>query len=215
MDAYVLGALPPYSMLLGGKLVACLVRTTEVRDAFRARYGESRGIISKTYKQADLLAVTTSSALGRSSIYNRLSLGQIAYFKPIGFTSGFGHFHVSPSLFEDLREYLAIRRHPYAQGNRFGNGPNWKFRAIRAALELMNISRDYLRHGIKREVFLATLAENSISVLQGIDISPMFSDLQSVNVVSKLARERWIVPRIQRRPEYKSWNRRQFLSLLQ
>ena len=26
MDAYVLGALPPYNTLLGGKLVACLLR---------------------------------------------------------------------------------------------------------------------------------------------------------------------------------------------
>jgi hypothetical protein len=37
MDAYVLGALPPYNSLLCGKLVACLVRTEEVRDCF-ARY---------------------------------------------------------------------------------------------------------------------------------------------------------------------------------
>ena len=34
MDAYVLGALPPYNSLLCGKLVACLVRTKEVRDFF-------------------------------------------------------------------------------------------------------------------------------------------------------------------------------------
>ena len=47
MDAYVLGAVPPYNFLLGGKLVAALVRTKEVRNDFAERYGNTRGIISK------------------------------------------------------------------------------------------------------------------------------------------------------------------------
>jgi hypothetical protein len=34
MDAYVFGALPPYNMLLGGKLVACLLRTRDIYDDF-------------------------------------------------------------------------------------------------------------------------------------------------------------------------------------
>jgi len=214
MDAYVLGAVPPYSMLLGGKLIACLVRTCEVRDAFKLRYGASRGIISQTRKQADLLAVTTSSALGRSSVYNRLKLGGQMYFRPIGFTSGFGHFHVPSELFSDLREYLVARRHPYAGGNRFGNGPNWKFRAIRAALELLNVGRDYLHHGIRREVFIATLADNAVAVLQGREDLPQFSQLLSVALVGESALERWVLPRAQRRPEYREWDRSQFLGLL-
>lgn len=47
LDAFVLGALPPYNMLLGGKLVACLVRTREMRDAFAERYAGSKGLISR------------------------------------------------------------------------------------------------------------------------------------------------------------------------
>ena len=34
MDAYVLGAVPPYNMLLGGKLVASLVRSRDIYDDF-------------------------------------------------------------------------------------------------------------------------------------------------------------------------------------
>jgi hypothetical protein len=34
MDAYVLGALPPYNALLGGKLVACLLRSRDIYDDF-------------------------------------------------------------------------------------------------------------------------------------------------------------------------------------
>lgn len=51
MDAFVLGALPPYNMLLGGKLVACLVRTTEVANLFSERYAETVGIISGKAKR--------------------------------------------------------------------------------------------------------------------------------------------------------------------
>ena len=50
LDAYVLGAVPPYNMLLGGKLVACLVRSKKVRDDFLKKYGKTRGIISKKKK---------------------------------------------------------------------------------------------------------------------------------------------------------------------
>jgi hypothetical protein len=46
LDAYVLGAVPPYNMILGGKLVACLIRTKEVRDDFALKYGNVRGIIT-------------------------------------------------------------------------------------------------------------------------------------------------------------------------
>ena len=35
MDAFVLGAVPPYRELLCGKLVAMLAASDEVRDAFR------------------------------------------------------------------------------------------------------------------------------------------------------------------------------------
>jgi hypothetical protein len=88
MDAYVLGAVPPYNMLLGGKLVASLIRSRDLYDDFTQAYGASTGIISRKEKRARLLAVTTSSSLGRSSVYNRLKLDGVKYFKPIGYTGG-------------------------------------------------------------------------------------------------------------------------------
>ena len=74
MDAYVLGSVPPYNQLLAGKMVACLVRSREVHEEFYRVYGETTGLISGEKKNARLLAVTTSSSMGRSSVYNRLSL---------------------------------------------------------------------------------------------------------------------------------------------
>jgi len=54
LDAYVLGAIPPYSMLLGGKLVASLVSTAEINEIFASKYSRSRGIISRERKGAVL-----------------------------------------------------------------------------------------------------------------------------------------------------------------
>lgn len=99
LDAYVLGAVPPYSFLLGGKAVACLIRSKDVLKDFNRAYGKSIGVISKSAKRAKLLAVTTTSSMGRSSVYNRLKLGDVTYLKPLGFTKGFGHFHITDSLF--------------------------------------------------------------------------------------------------------------------
>lgn len=93
MDAYVLGAVPPYNMLLGGKLVASLIRSSEVVSEFESRYLKTVGLISNKPKRAKLVAVTTTSALGRSSIYNRLKLDNRMIFRPIGTTLGWGHFH--------------------------------------------------------------------------------------------------------------------------
>ena len=75
MDAFVLGAVPPYSFLLCGKLVAMLVASNEVRLAFRKKYSKSYSLIRNKSLDGRLALVTTTSALGRSSIYNRLNCG--------------------------------------------------------------------------------------------------------------------------------------------
>ena len=205
MDAYVLGAVAPYNMLLAGKLVACLVRSRDVYDEFRDAYGSSKGIISGKEKGARLLAVMTSSSLGRSSIYNRLKLDGISYFKSIGYTSGWGHFHVPDKLFTDLREYLRQIGHPYADLNRYGEGPNWRLRTTRAALEELGFKDDLLKHGVKREVFLSELATNAKRVLKTGKGRPSLKSLLSADEVSDLALERWVIPRSQRRPEFANW----------
>ena len=148
MDAYVLGAVPPYNRLLAGKMVACLVRTQEIYEDFRHAYGDLRGIISGEKKNARLIAVTTSSSMGRSSVYNRLKLGGVEYFKPIGYTGGWGHFHIPDQLFSELRSYLRRIEHPYADSHRFGAGPNWRLPDdCRVALKELGFRDNLLRHG--------------------------------------------------------------------
>jgi len=214
MDAFVLGAVPPYSYLLGGKMVACLVRSREVAEEFDRRYRSTKGVISGRRKQARLAAVTTSSALGRSSIYNRLRLNGNEVFRRVGYTGGWGHFHISGDLFEMIREYLTMKGHRYAADNRFGDGPNWRLRAVRQALDLLGIRDDLLRHGIAREVFITELAVNARQFLRGIESDPDYSSLPTALAVGELARDRWSVPRAERRPEYRIWHKETLLATL-
>ena len=214
LDAYVLGAVPPYNMILAGKLVSCLVRSREVRDDFARKYGKSCGVISRKKKGAKLVVVTTSSSLGRSSVYNRLKLDRETYFVSIGYTQGWGHFHVPNTLFAELRDYLRKRKHKYVDGHRFGQGPNWRFRTIRVAFNALGFRADLLRHGIGREVFVCELAVNARKILRAEAVRPNYRGLKTVAEIGGVARQRWLVPRAARRPEFKEWKRDQFRALV-
>jgi hypothetical protein len=210
LDAYVLGAVPPYSFLLGGKLVACLIRTSDVARHFRDKYAGRAGVISGVCKNPELAMVTTTSALGRSSVYNRLKLGGQPYFSSVGYSQGWGHFHIPDDLFAQLREYLRHIDHPYVDGHTYGSGPNWKLRTIKAAMSALGINGRKLAHGVQREVFVSCLASNAKEYLRGEEDAPDFSSLLSVEDVVAMAKERWLLPRSRRMPEYRSWTRDDF-----
>lgn len=215
LDAYVLGAVPPYSFLLGGKAVACLIRSRDVFADFQAKYGGSVGVISKVEKSANLLAVTTTSSMGRSSVYNRLRLNGESYFERVGYTIGWGHFHITDTLFEQMRDYLRERDHAYADHHKFGEGPNWRLRTIRAALKALRINENVLKHGIQREVFVAKLAANAFDVLHHGEEEPDVNGLRSVAEISAMAVERWMAPRAARGEiDYRSWTRSQVPRLI-
>jgi hypothetical protein len=207
LDAFVLGAVPPYNGLLCGKLIACLIRSQEVVDAFKKKYGKTEGIISKKAKRAKLVAVTTTSSLGRSSIYNRLTLSGQNYFEQVGFTEGYGHFQVPDDIFADMRQLLELSGHRYARGHKYGDGPNWRLRTIRAALAQIGVSEEILKHNLKREIFLCRLADNTNDILRGNAVRPDYSSLKTIKQISKLCRSRWIRPRSERRPEFTEWKR--------
>ena len=83
MDLGVCGAIAPYSELIGGKLIAALMGSTEVRTLFKSRYNGKRykfpSIIASSskgkavYRDANLMCLTTTSLYGvASSQYNKI-----------------------------------------------------------------------------------------------------------------------------------------------
>jgi hypothetical protein len=220
MDAYVVGAVPPYAQLLGGKLVVSLIGSREVTDHFRAKYGDSRGIISGKYKRAQLALATVTSALGRSSIYNRLHLRErpfdvtsptLVKLERIGETNGFGHFHLPDEIFARLRSLIAQDRHAYADGYQFGDGPNWRMRVARVGLEQLDLDPNLVRHGIKREVYAMPLTANFKNVLKG-DGQPRATQRPTAEDIASAALERWILPRAATRPEFRGVRKGDYLA---
>ena len=205
MDAYVVGAVPPYSQLIGGKLVAALMTSQEVKRAYERKYLGSESVIRKKKHRARLVLLTTTSALGRSSIYNRLSLPDGPRFLRIGTTRGHGHFHLSGAIFEALRGHLEATGHPYASGHRFGMGPNWKLRVARAALEGIGIDgNSILKHGIEREVYAIPLAQNWQRILLGSNKN-VRSLSSPASGIADFCVNRWMVPRARRDDSYKNF----------
>lgn len=206
MDAYVLGAVPPYSQLIGGKLVASLMASREVNSLFDKKYGNKRGIIAKKAKNARLVLMTTTSALGRSSIYNRLRIPGGLEFVMLGETQGYGHFHIPDDLFAQLRSILVQEGHSYARAHDYGDGPNWRFRVVRKGLEYVGLSPELLKHGVRREVYGVQLAANFRQLLLGEATLPRMN-LMSIDEISTFCLDRWIIPRAARRPEFREWTR--------
>ena len=214
MDGYVVGAVPPYSHLIGGKLVASLMGSAEVKRTYERKYLGREAVISKKKNRSRLVLLTTTSSLGRSSIYNRLSIPNGPKFIRIGMTKGFGHFHLSGPLFESLRSYLEAIGHPYASGNRFGMGPNWKIRVARKALNEIGIDGEaILNHGVKREVYAVPLAKNWKEILQGKNKNVRSITLPA-SEIAEFCLNRWIIPRASRDERYKMFDRYSIMNCL-
>lgn len=202
MDLFVVGAVPPYSQLLCGKLMAMLATSNEIRKILWHKYRDSETTIRKESKKPHLVLLTTSSALGRSSLYNRITFNGKSLFIKIGETVGWGHFHLSNGSFKLMRDYLSYIEHPINKSHRFGQGPNWKIRAIRTCLELLGLSPDLLMHGIKREVYIVPLAENYKEFLLGQSKRPKFFEMGKESLIDFFT-QRWFLPRSFRNNDYK------------
>lgn len=206
LDASVVGAVPPYSLLLGGKLVALCGLARQTLDKIERKYRGRRTVIRRRLLlNPRPVLITTTSALGRSSIYNRLSSGDRQYFAQAGWTKGYGHFQLPGHLFERLLELMDDAGIKKARSYRYGEGPNWKLRAVRMGLQLLGIDTALLRHGIAREVYLAPTASNWQEILRGEQTrARWFRD--DLGELASYFRERWAVPRASRYPDYRSYD---------
>jgi len=212
MDIFILGAVPPYNLLLGGKLTALAAASNEVREIIKTKYKDKKTIIQKQIKDPSLVLLTTGSALGKSSLYDRIRYEERTVYQKIGESLGYGHFHLNNGLYKDMVEYLKTKDYRVAVAYKFGQGPNWKIRAAKTSLKYLGFSDDLLKHGIKREIYSVPLAKNYLEFLNGHSNKPIFFDMP----FEKLADywyQRWFINRAKTKAEYKEF-RREKISIL-
>jgi hypothetical protein len=201
MDIQTLGAVPPYDYLLGGKLVALVAASNEVRQRYWQKYVGRMTEMELRILPPHLIALTTTSAFGRSSLYNRLKYRDVTIAESLGYTEGYGTFHLM-ELYPLFREFLESQGISTYGG--FGTGPRRKWQTMVRALERLGFSAEFLRHGIKREVFLFRLIDNLEAYMEGRDTTPVYRNLPFSDLVAWW-RERWLLPRVERVHEWKEW----------
>lgn len=209
MDAFVLGAVPPYSQLLCGKLVALLATSDEVRNAVKRKYGGRETLITGDAHDGRLALVTTTSALGRSSLYNRLRLDGEPVLQSVGFTRGSGEFHFANGVYRDLREFAEQNCIATAKDSRWGTGFRNRREIIRKALPALGLKTDLIYHGVQREIFVAPLARNTQQFLRGEHQRLQWYGRPASDLFESF-RERWLLPRAQRDQRYRDFKRENY-----
>lgn len=199
MDIFSLGSIPPYSAILGGKLVAGLAGSRTIVNDYKDKYANIETLIENKLLSNQLVALTTTSAFGKSSIYNRLKFGEHLIAEPIGYTKGFGNLHleqVYPKMIELLKE-----SNLYTSGG-YGHGPKQRWQNMTKALKILNLPNSYSRHGVQREVFLYRLREN----LEGGMSGGKFGKISAIKEkdYAEFWLERWAKPRAFRQSDWQT-----------
>ncbi len=162
-------SLPPYSFLTGGKLLAGLMTSNEVRSLYRERYHD-RLTLRQRLCADELYLLTTSGCYGSNAPqYKGLKRDGRSLYCFLGYSRGYSHFQISPMLYENVKDFVR-RRRPETNGQ-FRTWSNSKIRVLRIAARELNIPEELLVFsGHQRAVFAAPLAENWRELLLGNDV---------------------------------------------
>ena len=210
MQAQRLGALPPYNQLIGGKMVAMSLTSNELRKRYSEKYDSYKTIIKDRAIKSNLLFITTTSAFGRISIYNRLNYNKepVAYI--LGFTKGSGSFHVTQELYTEIKSLLIDNNVNINTG--FGNGPSRKIKLLEKAFTILNL-KEYHYHNIQREFFFFPLAENYRKVIEeGEDV--VYFD-RPLTELTEYWKERWAIKRANNEDNWKHFSFAEFTEKIQ
>ena len=209
-----IGALPPYNELLGGKMVALALISNEIRKAYEKKYKNRKTLLKKREIPNRLLFITTTSAYGRSSVYERIKYKgeKVSIF--LGFTSGAGTFHLPQELYEELLLFLQQEGINTKRG--YGTGPSRKLKLVDLGfkkLGLKNLTGSYVFHNIKRGYYLFSHVRNLHNVIQN-NKRPLWYD-RSFKELFSFWLERWCIPRSERKKEWKEFDSNKFFRKIQ
>ncbi|MBX3000191.1 MAG: DUF4338 domain-containing protein [Caldilineaceae bacterium] len=217
MDIIVCGAIPPYNILLGGKLVAMLLAGPQVVADYRRKYERQASNIASQLKGQTVVRDPTLVFLGTTSLYasnstqyNRIRIptpdGEEIRYQRLGLTKGYGSVQFSADTRAHLANLLATTNSARLINNRFGEGVNPKLRLVSAGISAVGISAvdKFIKHRSQRIVYGVSLCRNTYPFLRGEETSPDFffqqDDLNAVEsemaMIIAYWRNGWLLPRI-------------------
>lgn len=219
MDIIICGSIPPYNILLGGKLVAMLLTSPEIVLNYQQKYDSYTSTIASkmkgesVFRDAQLVFLgTTSLYSGGSSQYNRIAIptkrdGEKVRYLRYGLTEGYGSVHFSEETVNLLNKLQELTYSARLINNNFGEGVNPKLRRIRVGLTAIGLKADYfLQHHSKRIVYGVPLGRQTYEFLRGESEAPdYFFKASSMEEAITITREisdfwtrRWLLKRIQK-----------------
>ena len=206
LNAQRVGALPPYNKILGSRLVASMLISKKIRTSFQKKYRDKKTEMKNRKLPNRLLFITTTGAFGKSPIYERLSYQQqkLSFF--LGYTKGFGSFHISDDIYQSMLEYLSSHKIDIKRG--YGSGPSRKMRLINETMSRLGFLKG-ANHKVKRGVYLFTPVKNLHEVIQE-NKRPKYSNF-SVEELTDFWKERWILPRMGNKKTYRNFVAREYI----
>ncbi len=217
-DISVCGAIPPYTHLLGGKLVAMLLTSPELVLAYRDRYENSHSVIASSLAGRAIVRAPHLVFLGTTSLYGaeptqytRLSipcgsiggrLGESLRYALLGRTEGYGTLQFSSETADCLGTYLSQTEGGQRVHSIFGEGVSPRLRKIRDGLARLGLPAEkLLLHGSPRLVYGVALARNFREYLLGLQSEPdYFAPLPDPKETTKRIAlwwaQRWLAPRL-------------------
>ncbi len=206
LNAQRVGALPPYNYLLGGKFVASILVSKEIRESYYNKYKNKKTLIKDRYIPPNLLFITTTSAFGKSSLYNRLKHKNHLLAKNLGYTQGYGSFHIPDDLYKEIINFL--NKKGIDTKRKYGDGPSKKIKLLSKAFSLLNLP-NFTQHGLKREFFIFELCSNLHNVIHN-EANPLYYNY-SFNELFEWWLKNKCIPRSQRVESWKDFDKDKFL----
>lgn len=206
LDVNVCGAAPSYGDLLGGKLAAMSLFSSEVQAAYIERYANAPSEIASAMagrpvsRKSHVCILTTTSLYGvGSSQYNRVRVkfgDKALNWTRIGETEGFGSVHFSKTTIESVRRLAIARRGMRNVNNVFGEGTSPLMRQMREGLSLLGFEPDdVLQHANQRIVYGAEMyPEARLDLVADRD---SYSRGPGFDEIANDWHERWLQMRVQ------------------
>jgi hypothetical protein len=201
MYAQRVGALPPYNALLGAKMVALSLTCNEIRECYKKKYKNEVSLLKHRTIPSNLLFITTTSAYGKSSIYERIRYQGDNVSQFIGFTAGSGTFHIPQSLYEKI--LLFLKKEGYDTRRGYGTGPSRKLKLISQAFKKLGLD-GFAFHNIKRGHYIFPNVLNLKKIINE-NRRPEWYD-RPFEVLCNFWKQRWCIPRSHRMMNWKQFD---------